>query len=496
MAVRFGGLPVEQVFDSNGDPLAGAKLSFFDTGTATPHNTFSDDALTTPNANPVVADSAGRFGAIFLDSADYKVVLKTSADVTIWTADPVHGGAVNPLFSSIAVKSGNYTILSGDNGKLIPVTATATITLPAATVGATFRVGIANAGAGIVTVARAGADTIGTGLTSLKLAPNQGAFFQSDGTSKFYVVGFDGRGKGADIASAATLNIGEDGDYFHVTGTTTITAIEGRPTGFEITLEFDSALTLTHNAVSLIMLTGADVVVAPGDIMKFVSEADGGNWRCLLHGYGINDLSEDTAPDLLLDFVQTFDASTNRERKVLLRNAMVFPAAHGSPPNISNSAAETTIFSVTVPANTLNTTNLRALHVCLFFELLNNTAATHAFTLRVKLGATTLYADTSALLAASAIARPVVLELWLYTQSAGVQLGQQFVSGFLRIGNIVAATTGIGDLATDATQNTNFSSIGGIENAATDLVFAVTVQLDAASAVFSLTGRGGFAELI
>ena len=83
--------PRTTALDSNGDPLSGAKLNFYTTGTSTPLDTYSDDALTTPNANPVVADSAGRFGEIFLQALEYKVVLTDADDVTIWTADPVDG---------------------------------------------------------------------------------------------------------------------------------------------------------------------------------------------------------------------------------------------------------------------------------------------------------------------------------------------------------------------------------------------------------------------
>lgn len=81
--------PREQALDANGHPLTGAKLYFYSTGTTTPTDTYSDAALTTPNANPLVADSAGRFGDAFMTStATYKVVLKDASDVTIWTADP------------------------------------------------------------------------------------------------------------------------------------------------------------------------------------------------------------------------------------------------------------------------------------------------------------------------------------------------------------------------------------------------------------------------
>jgi hypothetical protein len=89
MAERLN-FPLMTAFDSNGDPISGAKLYFYQTGTSTPQDTFSDSALSTANANPVVADSAGRFGDIFLSASPaYKVVLKDASDVTIDTWDPV-----------------------------------------------------------------------------------------------------------------------------------------------------------------------------------------------------------------------------------------------------------------------------------------------------------------------------------------------------------------------------------------------------------------------
>lgn len=71
--------------------LPGAKAYFYLTGTTTLQNTYSDSALTTPNANPVVADASGVFSTIYLDpSIIYKLTLKTSADVLIYTVDPVN----------------------------------------------------------------------------------------------------------------------------------------------------------------------------------------------------------------------------------------------------------------------------------------------------------------------------------------------------------------------------------------------------------------------
>lgn len=71
--------------------LPGSKLYFYATGTSTPQDTYSTSALVTPNSNPVIADSNGLFGAIYLNaSLQYKMTLTTSADVLVYTVDPVN----------------------------------------------------------------------------------------------------------------------------------------------------------------------------------------------------------------------------------------------------------------------------------------------------------------------------------------------------------------------------------------------------------------------
>ncbi len=76
--------------DGNGNPMPGALLYFYLTGTTTPKDTYTDSGLTTLNANPVVANAAGLFGPIYLATdAEYKVILKTSAAVTVATRDPL-----------------------------------------------------------------------------------------------------------------------------------------------------------------------------------------------------------------------------------------------------------------------------------------------------------------------------------------------------------------------------------------------------------------------
>ena len=89
MAQRF--YPVfPQHLDSTPSVYAGGFLYFYATGTTTPLDTYSNNTLATPNANPVVLNSAGRPStAIFLQNLPYKVVLKDVNGAEIWTADPV-----------------------------------------------------------------------------------------------------------------------------------------------------------------------------------------------------------------------------------------------------------------------------------------------------------------------------------------------------------------------------------------------------------------------
>jgi len=67
-----------------------------------------------------------------------------------------------------------------------------------------------------------------------------------------------------------------------ITGTTTITGLGTVRAGIWKVLQFDGALTFTHNATSLILPGGANITTAAGDIAIMFSEGSG-NWRCLAY---------------------------------------------------------------------------------------------------------------------------------------------------------------------------------------------------------------------
>jgi uncharacterized cupin superfamily protein len=89
--------------------------------------------------------------------------------------------------------------------------------------------------------------------------------------------------KGADIASAATTDLGAVEGLLHdVTGTTSITSFGTVSAGIWKAVKFEGALTLTHNATSLILPGAANITTANGDVAIMMSEGSG-NWRCLAY---------------------------------------------------------------------------------------------------------------------------------------------------------------------------------------------------------------------
>lgn len=90
-----------QLFDNNGEPLSGGLVSVFNAGTTDEKDSYPTaddaDAGTNANANPVVLDSAGR-GQVWGKSGEtYKIVIQTSAGVTLDMRDDITAPTNNPL---------------------------------------------------------------------------------------------------------------------------------------------------------------------------------------------------------------------------------------------------------------------------------------------------------------------------------------------------------------------------------------------------------------
>jgi hypothetical protein len=114
-------------FTSSGAALSGYQLGFFASGTSTPLATYSNQALTIPNPNPIVLDSNGRAGAVFLSNLAYKVSLALPNDTfppasPIWTQDPVYTSDYSAVAQVQSVNGNPNGQLAGTQG---------TVTIPA-----------------------------------------------------------------------------------------------------------------------------------------------------------------------------------------------------------------------------------------------------------------------------------------------------------------------------------------------------------------------------
>lgn len=75
--------------DPNGAPYSGALAYFFDAGTTTPKPTYSENGLGELNDHPVVANSAGRFGAVFIPTGDYRLRITDASGAVIEDIDGI-----------------------------------------------------------------------------------------------------------------------------------------------------------------------------------------------------------------------------------------------------------------------------------------------------------------------------------------------------------------------------------------------------------------------
>ena len=113
-----------QFFDANGVPLSGGKLYTYAAGTTTPQTTYTSISGLVSNENPIILNSEGRVSGsneVWLTSTvAYKLILKTSTDVQLWSADNLSGiaslGTVLP-----------YAVLCGGSTSTNPIQSIASV---------------------------------------------------------------------------------------------------------------------------------------------------------------------------------------------------------------------------------------------------------------------------------------------------------------------------------------------------------------------------------
>lgn len=106
---------VKQLSDSNGNPLAGGKVYFFDVGTATPKTSYTTSALATANAHPVVLDANGRANIWINGNAD--VTVRTSSDVLVYTESGINPDALAESDNFNLLPNGSFEINTAADSK-------------------------------------------------------------------------------------------------------------------------------------------------------------------------------------------------------------------------------------------------------------------------------------------------------------------------------------------------------------------------------------------
>lgn len=217
-------------------------------------------------------------GMIWIDDTATPWILKLY-DGTDWIAMGAFHATNNTFHPYMGAAAMPFNPYATDTGSANAYAIAPSPAISAYATGQIFFVKPANVNTGSSTLAVNGLSAItckmpdGSNLPARALITTRVAMFMYDGTNMIYL-NPPNYLYGSNVASAGTLNLDTaTGDYLHVTGTTTITAIT-LAQGRECTVVFDGILTLTNGA-SLILPTGSNIATAAGDIAVFRGEASG-----------------------------------------------------------------------------------------------------------------------------------------------------------------------------------------------------------------------------
>jgi hypothetical protein len=110
--------PKQQFFDANGNPLVAGKVYTYAGGTTTPIATFTNQAGSSTNTNPIILDSRGMANIWLQPTVAYKFLITDANDVTQYTTDNILVPVDNLSFSSpppignVSPNTGAFSTLS------------------------------------------------------------------------------------------------------------------------------------------------------------------------------------------------------------------------------------------------------------------------------------------------------------------------------------------------------------------------------------------------
>jgi hypothetical protein len=194
--------PSYRILDTDGNPVSGAQIRFFEAETSTPKVVYSDadlsDSLgsvvyTRSDGFPVASEGSSTVVLVYTGEDSYKIDVLRSDDTTLYPAqDNVLGAPTfvadsDVTFTVPVITTGsNVTLDADDRGVLYNAQAN-TITFPAATtLGDNWYVHIRNGGSTtgrVVLSAASGIAYQGTSYTTMYLEPGQAISVACDGTA-------------------------------------------------------------------------------------------------------------------------------------------------------------------------------------------------------------------------------------------------------------------------------------------------------------------------
>ena len=285
--------PFPAFFDNNGQLLEDGYIFIGESGLnpeTSPVDVYWDDDFLYPAAQPIrtingFPSRSGTPSAIVTKSTDYSILVKNKTEELIYSAlSLTETTDIFKLVKGADVASASILTV-GDDGNYFDITGTTTIT-SIATKGLNSLIFLQFDAS--LTLTHHATDLVLPNDNNIVTQAGDEAIFYEYSSGDWRLVSYLSNKntslgmmrwlKGADIASASDLTVGDDGNYFDITGTTTITSIAAKGIGTGIKLHFDGILTLTHNA-DLLLPTEANITTAVGDEAEFVEFATG-DWRC------------------------------------------------------------------------------------------------------------------------------------------------------------------------------------------------------------------------
>lgn len=284
----------QQFADANGAPLAGGLVYFYVPSTTTPKATWQDIGETTLNTNPVVLNAAGR--ATIWGTGEYREIVYDGFGNLIWDQITYGAGQAQVSttgFGAVGTLAGaSSTDLGSITSNNVLVTGSATISSfgsSASTSAPVFLVRFS----GVSTLTYNATSMVLPGGKSITTAAGDTGIFVYLGSGNWYCYQYQavgnsplaaGFGAQVSVASAATTTLNDPAHNVLISGGTTITSFGSAASLAQplYLLQFSGALSLTHNATSLILPGATNITTAAGD-SALALYLGSGNWQVLFY---------------------------------------------------------------------------------------------------------------------------------------------------------------------------------------------------------------------